>query len=1012
MQQIVEKMQRDIILWIASLLMLWVALAWSIARQSFNHEFDTLVAREQHLAEDTAQDVADSVKRSLHFVAGVPDVFQNSISVRKALGQFGAKPTSLTKAEAIKRWAADPGLEYLNKYFELTQRSLGVDLILLVNSEGDCISSSNWNKPEASIGTNFADRKWFGDVQIWYRSMQYAVGKTTHIPGLYFSTPVVHDGKFKGALVAKIDLPTLAFLTQRSDAYIADSNGVIILAHEPEMLMMTIPGATVNKLNEKDRIQLYQRSNFAELKIEAWDRQRDGRLKRVNDEKFPHTLAVTPLPEYGMTIYAESDLPGLAALERERLNYFWLMATLGGGLILLAGGLFFYFQSIRRAKITVEDSEARLRLLLESVNGGIWGQSGDGLCTFVNAAAAKMLGYQPDELLGQSLHRVVHHSYPDGADYPQDSCPMYATSQDGHARTEKGEVLWRRDGSSFPVEYSTYPMCREGRLEGTVVVFEDITERLRLEQHMQERDAVYSAAIQTSVDGFWVVDMDGRILEVNDAYLRRSGYSREEILRMCIDDIKVNRDHDDIAAQIERIKRLGGDVFESRHRAHDGSVWDVELAVSYAPIKGGRLFCFVKDITERKQHAQLLEAAREKAESANRARSDFLANMSHEIRTPMNAVIGFSELALDDAESDTQRGYLRQILESSKSLLGILNDILDFYKIEARQMTLDTGVFDLDELLNSMKRMLASRAHDQGLELTVIKDAEVPNLLVGDQLRLRQILINLLGNALKFTGQGKVSLSVRQVQVSDAGVELDFCVQDSGIGMSPEQLSNLFQPFVQADNSITRRFGGTGLGLTISRNLAQLMGGDIQAESVAGEGSSFHFQVMLIAANPTQIAGAHQRNEAAPPQDAAQALRGRRVLLVEDNRVNQLLATHILKKLGMLLDVANNGEEAIQRLQDECYDVVLMDIQMPVMDGLDATRFIRQDARFQALPIMAMSAGVTLDEQEKCAAVGMTGFIGKPIDSVQLTDKLIELCKHEAVSGKGSAALCMEGFDP
>ena len=994
MQRIFGKIQRYFFLWLALLLMLWVASAWYIARANFASEFEALLQNEQHVAEGTAQDVADSIKRNLHFVAGIPDIFQNAIRVKNSLDEFGTnvEPTSLPKSEAIKLWTTNPVLEDMNRYLELIQRSLGVDLIYLVNAAGDCISASNWQTPNLPIGTNFSDRKWFSNAQSRLRGMQYAVGKTTHIAGLYFSTPVISSGQFRGAVIAKVDVPALSFLTSRADAYVVDSNGVIIMAHDPEMLMMSIPGASVGTMTEKEKWQLYQRKNFTSLAIEPWSGWQDVRLKRINRESFPHVLASARLPEYGMTEYAESDLTGLPALERERNDYFLLMASLGGGLILLYGGLHFYFQSIRRAKVTVEDSEARLRLLLESVNGGIWGQSTDGLCTFINAAAARMLGYKADELLGQSLHSVVHHSRADGTGYPRDACPMCMTCLDGRSRTERNEVLWRRDGSSFPVEYSTYPMYREGLLEGSVVVFSDITEQQRMERQMQERDAVYTAAIQTSVDGFWVMDVNGGILEVNDAYLRRSGYSKDEMLQMRIEDLDVGETPAAIRERIERTIGQGNNEFETRHKARDGSVWDVAMAVSYAPIAGGRMFCFLKDITERKQQAQLLEAAKLKAESANRAKSDFLANMSHEIRTPMNAVIGFSELALDEAESDIQRGHLRQILESSKSLLGILNDILDFSKIEARQISLESDVFDVDELLASVKRMLDPRARDQGLRFDFSRDAAVPNLLIGDPLRLRQVLTNLLGNALKFTRQGSVHLMVRQIRQSDAGAELDFCIQDSGIGMSAEQLSRLFQPFTQADNSITRRFGGTGLGLTISRDLAQLMGGDIRVESVLGEGSAFHFQVTLPLAKPTQTAATHQLEVKGPAPETAQCLQGKRVLLVEDNRVNQLLATHILKKLGMLSDIANNGEEAIQRLQDNRYDVVLMDIQMPVLDGLDATSLIRKDERFRNLPIVAMSAGVTLDEQEKCSAVGMTDFIAKPIDSAQLIEKLVALC--------------------
>jgi CheY-like chemotaxis protein len=319
---------------------------------------------------------------------------------------------------------------------------------------------------------------------------------------------------------------------------------------------------------------------------------------------------------------------------------------------------------------------------------------------------------------------------------------------------------------------------------------------------------------------------------------------------------------------------------------------------------------------------------------------------------------------------------------------------LDLSKIDAHQLTIENTIFNLDEMLGTLNRMFSLNAQAQNLGFTINCEDRIHRLLYGDPLRIRQILTNLLSNAFKFTEMGEVTLNVSQLKSSPIAITLNFQINDTGIGMTEEQIETLFKPFVQADNSISRRFGGSGLGLAISRNLVQLMGGKIQVNSKPSIGSSFSFQISFATAN--QKSSDYQRREAdkAPQElrEIARKLRGKRVLLTEDNRVNQLVASKMLGKLGLLVDIANNGKEAIQYLQDKSYDVVLMDIQMPVMDGLEATRQIRMDPRFVSLPIIAMSAGVTLDERTACADAGMTGFIPKPIETAELANKLAKLC--------------------
>jgi polar amino acid transport system substrate-binding protein len=975
---------------------------------------------------------------------------------------------------------------------------------------------------------------------------------------------------------------------------------------------------------------------------------------------------------------------------RTRSETHWLqiqIAVISGLLFLIVGwGYMLRVQARMRSRLSdlnqglesevktrtaeLELAQSRTRLILDSAADGVFGLDTDGKITFCNQSAAAMLGYEFRELLGCEIHQTTHHSYPNGSPYPESECKMRAAYREARTVSVDDEVLWRRDGTSFPVEYTAVPMRQGDQVIGSVVVVRDITERLRQQQALAAQEQRFRSLLESAPDPFIIVQRDGLIESINKRAEEVFGYSLDELQDQPIEvlipeearkkqrahllefmrnparrtmgeglellarkksgalfpteialgaigdgenllvvaavrDVTTRKEAEaELAAREQQfrtlvatipgtvyqcaldehwtmqyisdeIERLTGyppsDFVENSIRSfasiiHPDDVDEVErqitqavnenasYAIEYRVVnstgdirwvyergqavsvthtdthnfkqKNQSLVGTVIDISNRVQAAEELKEARAVAEQANQAKSDFLANMSHEIRTPMNAIIGMSHLALQTNLDSRQRNYIEKVHRSSESLLGIINDILDFSKIEAGKLEMERVDFQLEDVFDNLASLVGLKAEEQGLELLFDLPVDIPTALKGDPLRLGQVLSNLGNNAVKFTERGEVIFKVRVQDQTENEVWLRFSVRDSGIGMSRQQQARLFQSFSQADASTTRKYGGTGLGLVICKQLVEMMGGEISVDSEPGVGSNFHFtarfglqaksvstdrrpldaqslralKILVVDDNEsareilvtilktmnfsvdeaasgrialTKIAEAETDNApyklvvidwrmpgldgvetvrlmqsddslASKPKvimvtafgreeaqeeaestsisgflnkpvtasslldeimramgqevatatrssdrkeamkRAASALKGAKILLVEDNEINQELAVEILQASGLQVSIAGNGQEALQALAEDSFDGVLMDCQMPVMDGYEATRAIRNNPEWRDLPVLAMTANAMVGDKNKVLAAGMNDHIAKPINLADL----------------------------
>ena len=953
--------------------------------------------------------------------------------------------------------------------------------------------------------------------------MAVAVGLVLTLLGMMV-TQLWRRGRERDLAATEQRTRLAAIIDSANDGIIgSDLDGVVTSWNRAAeaILGFTAEGAMGRSLNElvipedrhdeERRLMSRVRDGLPTAHFETLRRHKTGRL-------IPVSVTISPIwDQAGRVVGASKTVRDITARKASEAKILELNATLE--------------RQVNDRTQEIVRMSAWQGAILTNAGYAIIAVDADWVITVFNPAAEELLGYRAEEARGRTP-QFYHDPEELEARAAEASLLMGHEVRPGIELFTIGSQAreWtyvRKDGTKVPVLLrSTALKDQYGEGFGSIAIVIDLTERKRAEEKLREAEETLRAsevrfrgAFETAAQGMTLVSLEGGFIQVNESLCRMVGYSEAELLATNFQTIT---HPDDLAADLGHLNdlldgRADDYQMEKRYIHKDGHLIWILLSVSIVRNDSGEPVEFVAqvlDITEKHEAEKVLIEARRQAEAADRAKSEFLANMSHEIRTPMNAILGLSHIVGKTRLSPEQRDYVGKIETAGRSLLGILNDILDYSKIEANRLDLETIDFDLGAVIEDLSVIMSVNGRDKGLELAITLDRAIPRQMRGDPSRLQQVLINLTGNALKFTRRGSVCLRADLVERADGRVLVRFAVEDSGIGMATETLALLFQPFSQADATTTRRFGGTGLGLAISKRLVELMGGEIGVESRLGKGSTFWFTIPFAeaaeAARPavappglkvlivddselarrslaaavetlgwrgesvasgqaalerlarpdgaafdvvlmdwqmpamnglvaaerlkappisarmpvvvlvtgfgreelqhapnaevadailikpvTEIALAHvvgdvtglaaEGARSPAPRDEPR-LAGIRILVVEDNALNQEVVRKILQSEGALVEVLGDGRHAVEHIREahERIDVVLMDAQMPVMDGFEASTYVRRELRIPDLPIIAVTAGVRASDKEKCLAAGMTDFVAKPLDVEKL----------------------------
>lgn len=634
----------------------------------------------------------------------------------------------------------------------------------------------------------------------------------------------------------------------------------------------------------------------------------------------------------------------------------------------------------RRSEEALRKSEERYRLIAQNTLDSIWAMDASFKFTFLSPSTEEMFGYSVEEWMSLDWEDVVHPDHIEGLHNVFDE---FKEASNQKSITEE-TLMRRKDGVFIWIEYTATPLIDQNlTFSGVVGVSRDITDRKRNEEALRESETRFKALHNASFGGITIHDK-GLILECNTGLAIITGYSYDELIGM--DGLLLIAEHSrpEVMKNIQAGYEKPYEVYGLRK---DGEEYPLRLEARNIPYKGKmvRVVEF-RDISDIRFIQNELIEAKERAETANQAKSAFLANMSHELRTPLNGVMGMLQLIGTTSLDSEQTNYAQVAIKSCRRLTGLLGDILDLSRIEANKMEIGNEPFDLEDTIQAVENLFSPAANQEGLELTFSISTSTPKVLRGDSARLQQILNNLIGNALKFAKSGPITVNTSVLPISSRDkCRILFSVSDTGIGISDDMLDKLFEPFVQADVSYTRQYQGAGLGLSIVRHLLQLMNGTMSVESEEGVGSTFYVSI------PFGVDKGQVKEASPVAGHASGSLEGKKVLLAEDDKTSALAVVRQIEKLKCNITVAEDGKNALEALRDNEFDLVLMDVQMPVMDGVEVTRRIRNGEVGKdkaGIPIIALTAYAMAGDKERFMKTGMDGYVVKPVEMRELQNEI------------------------